>query len=165
MNILVTNIGRRVYFVDFLVKLRRNLKIKKIFVSDNNKHVSGMNVKNTISVKTSQVNEGLQKYIKSILNIVKKNKIRLIIPCTNYDLIILSKNKKKFDLLNCNLSISRPELLKKLLNKKKMFKLCVETKYQHHKFLIRIKIEIKKIEKKNMLKKNFWTFLFGIKNY
>ena len=94
MNILVTNIGRRVYFVDFLVKLRRNLKIKKIFVSDNNKHVSGMNVKNTISVKTSQVNEGLQKYIKSILNIVKKNKIRLIIPCTNYDLITFRKIKK-----------------------------------------------------------------------
>ena len=36
-----------------------------------------MNVKNTISVKTSQVNEGLQKYIKSILNIVKKIKLDL----------------------------------------------------------------------------------------
>ena len=31
MNILVTNIGRRVYFVDFLLKLRRDLKVKKIF--------------------------------------------------------------------------------------------------------------------------------------
>ena len=95
MNILITNIGRRVYFVDFLTKLRSELKIKKIFVSDSNKDISGMNAKNIISIKIPKVSEGETKYLKFILSIVKKNKIKLIIPCTNYDLLILSKNKKK----------------------------------------------------------------------
>ena len=45
-----------------------------------------------------------------------------------------------------------------------MFKLCVENKIPTPQIFNTYK-EIKKIEKKNMLKKNFWTFLFGIKNY
>ncbi len=155
MNILVTNIGRRVYFVDFLLKLRRDLKVKKIFVSDNNKYISGMNVKNTTSIKTPQVREGVQNYLNSILNIVKKNKINLIIPCTNYDLFVLSKNKKKFDLLSCNLSISRPELIEKLLNKKKMHKLCVDNKIPTPK-IFNTYNETKKLRKKKYVKKKIF---------
>ena len=152
MNILITNIGRRVYFVDFLTKLRSELKIKKIFVSDSNKDISGMNAKNIISIKIPKVSEGETKYLKFILSIVKKNKIKLIIPCTNYDLLILSKNKKKFDLLNCNLSISRFELIEKLLNKKKTYRLCLENKIPTPKIFYTYH-EAKKLNKKKFVKK------------
>ena len=43
-----------------------------------------------------------------------------------------------------------------------MFKLCVENKIPTPQIFNTYK-EIKKLKKKNMLKKNFWTFLFGIK--
>ncbi len=155
MNLLITNIGRRVYFVDFLVKLKRDLIVKKIFVSDNNKNISGMNVKNTTSIITPRVKEGVANYLNSILSIVKKNKIRLIIPCTNYDLAILSKNKKKFDLLDSNLSISRPELIDKLLDKKKMYKLCVENKIPTPQIFNSYN-EIKKFRIKKYIKKKIF---------
>ena len=47
MNILITNIGRRVYFVDFLMVLKKNFKNFNIHLANNDKFSSIINYKKT----------------------------------------------------------------------------------------------------------------------
>ena len=72
MNILITNIGRRTYFIDFLKEIKKKYKQIKIFVSDSNKNSAGMvydsKVKNVVTPKASNK----KKYLNSLLAISKK---------------------------------------------------------------------------------------------
>ena len=98
MKILVTNIGRRVYFVKFLLELKKYFKNLKIFLTDNNLEISALKIKGVNRIRTPKVEKGKNKYLNNLFQIVKKNKISLLIPCTNYDLKILSFNKNKFNI-------------------------------------------------------------------
>ncbi len=122
MNILTTNTGRRSYFVRFLIQEKK--KFSNIFVGDNNIYNSSMNITNSKKIKLPLVSEGEKKYLKSLLSCVKKKKINLIIPCTNYDLKILSKAKKSFNKLHCKILVSSYSLINKLLDKSKTSILC-----------------------------------------
>ena len=93
MRILVTNIGRRVYFVKFLLELKKYFKNLKIFLTDNNSDISALKIKGVSKIRTPKVEKGKIKYLNNLFQIIKKNKISLLIPCTNYDLKILSLNK------------------------------------------------------------------------
>ena len=96
MNILVTNIGRKIYFVGFLRDLQKQFNNLNIHLADNDLFSAAVNFGKTINHKIPLVSEGSKKYLNSIKKIISKNKINLIIPLTNYDLKILSSNKKKF---------------------------------------------------------------------
>ena len=128
MNILITNVGRRDYFVDFLISLKKKIKKLNIYISDNNIYIIRKNLKKVKYIKTCQVSENKNKYLNQIKGIVSKFKIKLIIPCTNFDLDLLSKNEKFFKKKNCLLSISNNSLIKKLLNKNKMYFFCKKNK-------------------------------------
>jgi len=124
MNILVTNIGRKIYFVSFLKDLQKEFNNLNIHLADNDLFSAAVNFGKTINHKIPLVSEGNKKYLNSIKKIILKNKINLIIPLTNYDLKILSTNKKNFKKLNCEILISSYDLIDKLLNKKSSYYLC-----------------------------------------
>ena len=124
MNILITNVGRRVYFVEFLLNLKKTYNNLNIHLADNDLFSSALYCKKTINHKIPLVSEGIKKYFNAINKIIIKRKINLIIPLTNYDLEILSLNKEKFKKNNCEVLVSSHGLVKKLLNKELSYYLC-----------------------------------------
>jgi carbamoyl-phosphate synthase large subunit len=124
MNILVTNIGRKIYFVSFLKDLQKDFKNLNIHLADNDLLSAAVNFDRTINHKIPLVSEGARKYLNSIKKIILNNKINLIIPLTNYDLRILSANKSFFKKYNCEILVSSYKLIEKLLNKKSSYYFC-----------------------------------------
>jgi len=97
LNILLTSIGRRNYLIDFFNNI---LKTKKIIcINSQEIFFSKSNLINFY--KSPKTNS--RKYIKFILSIVKKNKIKLIIPLRDDDALKLSNYNKCFKKLNITL--------------------------------------------------------------
>ena len=124
MNILVTNIGRRVYLMDFLNDLKKTYKKLNIHLADNDDYAASFSYRKVFIHKIPLISQGNLKYIESIKKIVKKNKIQLVIPSSKYDLNILSLYKEKFKKFNCQILVSSNDLIKKLLNKEATYFLC-----------------------------------------
>ena len=124
MNVLLTNTGRRTYFIDFCLDLKKEYKKLNVHVCDNNIYSPTLNFKNIKKHVTPKVREGEEKYISAIISIVKRNKINLIIPFTNYDIIILSKKKRFFKNLNCDVAVSDYRISEIFLDKNKTFAFC-----------------------------------------
>lgn len=90
MNILLTSVGRRTYMIDYFKKVLH--PTGKVFAS------------NSIMTHALRSADGMllspliydPDYIEVILSYCKKNKIRLICPLFDVDLLLLSKNKKLF---------------------------------------------------------------------
>ena len=121
MNILFTNVGRRNYIIEFAKKI----KSSKIFVSDSDKYVPCFSMKGITKFLLPRVRLNKKDYIKKLFSKVKKNKIKKIIPLSDYDLEILSQNKNKFQKINCDIIISERNIVKKCMNKKLLYKLCI----------------------------------------
>ena len=152
MRVLVTNIGRRIYFGNFLVDLKKKIKNFKIYLADNNSNISGLKIKGTQNVKLPKVENGNKKYLKEVEKIVRNKKIKLIIPCTNYDLNILSLNREKFEKKGCNIMVSRNDLIKKCLDKEKLYKLSKKYNFYSPKIFKNLN-ETRKSKKKIFIKK------------
>jgi len=153
MNILITNISRREYFVNFLLDIKKNFKNLKIHLADNDTFAPVLNFPNIKNHKIPKVSEGDNKYLLVIKNIVKRNKINLIIPVTNFDLEIFSKKKKEFESLNCKILVSSPEFIKICLDKKKTYFFCSINKIKTPEIYKNFK-EIKKNSNKIYVKKD-----------
>ena len=153
MNILITNISRREYFVNFFLDIKKNFKNLKIHLADNDSFAPVLNFSNTTRHKTPKVSEGEKKYLFAIKNIVKKEKINLIIPVTNFDLEIFSKKKKEFEIFNCRILVSSPEFIKICLDKKKTYSFCLTNKIKTPKIYKNFK-KIKKNLNKIYVKKD-----------
>jgi len=117
INLLLTNVGRKIYFLNFVKKINPNIKI----------HISDCNINNAAFAADKNINKYLvsestsrpKKYLRDIINIVKKNKINILIPLTDYDLNIFSMNKSNFAELNCKVVVSSNEVISICLDKKK----------------------------------------------
>ena len=124
MNILVTNPGRRIYFINFLLELKKKYKSINIHISDCDKQLPTMILKNVKNHLISKVVEGEKIYKKKITKIIKKNKIKLVLPLTDYDIIILSSLKNKLKDLNCRLAVPDFNTTKILNDKYKTYFFC-----------------------------------------
>jgi len=124
MNILLTNAGRRTYFIDFLSEIKKREKLV-IHVADSDKNSAAFytNVKKKVHL-TPKVIRNEKNYLSSILNLVKKSKISLIIPLSDLDLEILSKNKIRFEKNKCSVAVSNYSIIKICNDKKKLFYFC-----------------------------------------
>ena len=120
MKLLFTNSGRRTYMIKFAIKILKS----KIFISDSENIVPTFFMKGVKKYITPKVEKNNKDYIKKLISIVKKVKIKKIIPLSDHDLLALSENKFLFDRLNCDVIISRPEIIKSCMNKKKMYFFC-----------------------------------------
>ncbi len=124
MNILFTNAGRRTYIIDYALKL----KDIKIFVTETDKYSPVGMYDRVRKLSTIKVGDSPKKYLRQILNIVKREKIKKIIPLSNFDLVILAKNKKLFFKNGCNVVVSDLNIVKKCINKKLMYEYCIKNK-------------------------------------
>jgi carbamoyl-phosphate synthase large subunit len=118
VNILITNIGRRGYLVDFI----KNLKDfeGKVFVSDCDKTASGLYGNCDHSFLLSKPVEDENKYVKQLLNICELNNISLIIPVIDPEINILSKYKEQFSNKGVTVLVSDEKVLEVCYSKVKM---------------------------------------------
>ncbi len=125
MNILLTNVGRRTYFIDFLKEIKKKENIS-IHVCDSDLKSAAFynNAIKKIHI-TPRVIKNERKYLSSIIKLVKKSKINLIIPLSDLDLEILSKNKIKFEKNNCNVVVSKFNVINTCYDKKKLYQYCL----------------------------------------
>ena len=70
MNILVTNPGRIIYFINFLLELKKKYKSINIHISDCDKQLPTMSLKNVKNHLISKVVEGEKIYKKKITKII-----------------------------------------------------------------------------------------------
>jgi len=65
-------------------------------------------------------------YIEAMLKYCTQNSIELIIPCSDEELIPLSRHKQAFERSGCKILSSSEETLQTVLNKPKLFKFCID---------------------------------------
>lgn len=135
MNILLTNSGRRTYFLEFLVKLKKKISNLKIHVCDSNCNSSTFSFKNVKKHITPRVSTNSKKYIESIIKIVRKNKIGLLIPLTDLDITLLSQNIDRFKRLKCVPLVSDKKICKIFSDKIETNKFCLNNKIKTPKIL------------------------------
>ncbi len=124
MKLLFTNAGRRTYMIEFARKIIKS----KIFVSDAQRIIPSFYLDGIKKYLTPKVKENKKKYLDNIISIVKKFKIKKIIPLSDHDLVVLAENKLKFKKLGCDAIISEPKFVKMCINKKKMYNFCKKNK-------------------------------------
>ena len=117
MKILLTNIGRRTYLIDYLFDLKKIYKKIKIFVSDPNINAAGMNWSNKIITIKTPKTENKEKYFTKIKKVCIKHKINLLIPVSDRDLSLLSSKEKSFKKIKTKLLISSNKVIKVCNNK------------------------------------------------
>jgi carbamoyl-phosphate synthase large subunit len=147
MNVLFTNAGRRTYILDYALKLKR----LNIFITETNKYTPAAIYNKIKQFYTVQVKKSPKKYLKQIYNLAVKEKIKIIIPLSDHDLEILSKNKSKFLKIGCDIIVSEYNLIKKCINKKLMYEYCVKNKINTPKSYFNLR-EIA-VQFRNLLKK------------
>ncbi len=127
IRILFTCIGRRVSLLNSFGKAAKQLKIKAFF----------------IGTETSELSPALQhcdkkfivkpidrpQYLKQLLHIVKSEKVNLIIPTIDTDLLLLAKNKSLFEALNCRVLVSDPKVVGICQDKRKTHKFLVNNNF------------------------------------
>ena len=160
MNILITNISRRVYLVDFINDIKRTNKNIKIHLADNDDYTAAFSYKKISIHKIPLVSKSRNIYINSIKKIVIKNKIQLIIPSSKHDLEILSLYKEKFKKFNCHISVSSNKLVKNFLDKEATYFLCKKHNIKTpHIYSNIAQIKNKDLKKNIFKKKNLVTHL------
>ncbi len=117
MNILLTNVGRRTYFVEYLNELKNYGYKIKIFVSDRSKEVASYYTNYDKFLLTPKVINNHKKYINKLFELSKKNQIDLIIPLSDFDLAPLSKSKKTFNSINTKILVSNNKVVDTCENK------------------------------------------------
>ena len=96
MRVLLTNVGRRTYFIEYLNDIQNPDFELEIFVSDRSRNVASYNTNIKKFLLTPKVLNNYEKYISSLYENCSKYKINLIIPLSDLDLYFLSINKSKF---------------------------------------------------------------------
>ena len=110
IKILITNIGRRTYFVRYLEEL---IKLKypiKVYLSDASKNTAGFYInKKFKKVIFPRVNKSEKKYIMFLKSFCKKEKINLVIPLIDSDLNIQEEiGDVLFSVVNISRFLSYP---------------------------------------------------------
>jgi carbamoyl-phosphate synthase large subunit len=135
MNILLTNSGRRTYFLEYLINLKKKINNLQIHISDSNHYCPTFSYTNVKKHITPRVQNNSKKYIENIIKIVRNNKIGLLIPLTDLDIILLSQNINRFKILKCIPLVSSKEISKIFSNKIETNKFCFENKIKTPKIL------------------------------
>lgn len=116
-NIMFTCIGRRVSLLNAFRASAKKLKM--------NGHFIGTEM-NELSSAFHSCDKGFlikpithRNYLKQILDIVKSEKVKLVIPTVDLDLKVLAQNRDKFEKLGCCVLISNPEVIDICQDKRK----------------------------------------------
>lgn len=116
MNILITSVGRRAYIVKYFKEsLSKN---DKVFVSNSDKNSVAFKYADDCFITPLIYDDG---YIDFLLNICKKKKVDVLISLFDIDLLILAKNRKRFEELGTKLIVSDEKLIENCNDKWKTY--------------------------------------------
>lgn len=120
INILFSCIGRRVSLLKSFRRAAGQLKLKACIVGTDMTELSAALALCDKRYIVKPV--GHKKYLGQLLDIVKNEKIDLLVPTVDLDLKILSESKSKFEKLGCTVLVSSPEVIDICQDKRKTFK-------------------------------------------
>src|SRR4030042_1017314 len=132
-NILFTCIGRRVSLLNSFKKAAKELKLKCRFLGTETTELSSalqLCDKKFIVKPVSHEN-----YIKQLLQIIKQNHVKLLVPTIDLDLQILAENREKFAAAGCTVLVSKPQAVKICQDKRKTFEFFVKNGFHTPKTL------------------------------
>ena len=116
MNILITSAGRRVSLIKGFKNATKQLNTKsKIFITDLNPNRAPASYFADDSFKIGLFND--PNYIKDLLDICLNNKVSIVIPTIDTELILMAESKQLFKKNNINIIISNLNLIKILRDK------------------------------------------------
>lgn len=109
LRILFTGVGRRVELVQTFKRAALNLgKNVKIYGADITGTAPGLTYCD-FTRKVVRIKEG--GYIANLLEICEKDKINLVIPTIDTDLLILAENKAEFEKIGTRVLVSSPDMI------------------------------------------------------
>ncbi len=118
MNVLFTSVGRRYYLLDYF---RKNINKKiKIISSNSSNYTSAKNYSDFFYL-SPKIQSNL--YIKFITSLIKRHKIKLVIPLIDIDAKKLAKNIKAIQKLNAILISPPYKIVDKVTDKYKLYNL------------------------------------------
>ncbi|MFA6175791.1 MAG: ATP-grasp domain-containing protein [Phycisphaerae bacterium] len=119
-NVLFTCIGRRVGLLNSFRQAAKKLGLNcEFFGAEMTELSSALQLCDKKFIVNSV---GHNKYIKQLLDIVKQNNVKLIVPTVDLDLKTLAKNKEKFSAAGCMVLVSDYEVVDICQDKRKTFK-------------------------------------------
>lgn len=122
-GILFTCIGRRVSLLNAFRAAARGLKLNASFLGTDTTELSPalQLCDKAFLVKPTTHRE----YINQLLNIVKSNRVKLLVPTVDLDLKPLAQKKIKFAALGCNVLVSSPEVIDICQDKRKTYRFLI----------------------------------------
>jgi len=124
LNILFTCVGRRVSLLNSFRRAAGQLKIKASFFGTDTTELSSALQLCDKRFLVKAVSH--PDYVKQLLTIVKANRANLLIPTIDTDLLVLAKNKAKFDRLGCRVLISEPTVIEICQDKRKTYRFLLK---------------------------------------
>jgi len=123
-NILFTCIGRRVSLLNSFKKAAKELKLNCRFLGTETTELSSALQLCDKKFIVKPVNH--QNYIKQLLQIIKQNDVKLLVPTVDLDLPILAENRDKFAAASCSVLVSKPEAVNICQDKRETFRFLVK---------------------------------------
>jgi carbamoyl-phosphate synthase large subunit len=120
INMMFTCIGRRVSLLNSFKQAAKQLKLQPCIIGTDASELSSALQICDKKFVTKPVKDSA--YLKQLLDIVKKNKVHLLIPTVDFDLKLLAQNKSKFEKLGCTVLISAPEVIDICQDKRETFR-------------------------------------------
>ena len=113
--------------INFAMELVKDGYPINIFASDISLDTAGFWVSDQVTFFTTPKVQGNEnKYVNELLKKCIKYKIDVIIPLMDFELPILSSNKKKFHSYNIEVIVSNYDTIINSLNKKENYSFCLE---------------------------------------
>ncbi len=112
LNILITSVGRRVSLIKAFQKEGKELfgNNIKVFTTDLNPSLSSACCVSDGAFKVGKFSD--DNYMASILKICKDNKIGILIPTIDTELLLLANHHNEFQKIGCNLVLSDLSIIK-----------------------------------------------------
>lgn len=117
MNALITSAGRRVSLVrEFQFELKKKYQGSKVYTTDSKPELSAACQVSDEYFKVPPVSD--KEYVNFLLSICINNKIKIVIPTIDTELIVFAENKHLFNNHNIEIIISGVDLVKSCRNKR-----------------------------------------------
>lgn len=123
-NVLFTCIGRRVSLLDNFRAAARQLRVKSLFLGTDVSELSPALQLCDKKFLVKSVNH--RNYVKQLLSIVERNKVKLLVPTVDLDLKLLAENKAAFASLGCSVLVSEPNVVDICQDKRKTYRFLVK---------------------------------------
>jgi len=122
-GVLFTCIGRRVSLLNSFREAARQLRLSVSFLGTDKDQLSPALQLCDTRVLVKPVTHS--NYIGQLLSIVKKHRVRLLVPTVDLDLKLLAQNEPKFSALGCRVLVSKPGVVDVCQDKRKTYRFLV----------------------------------------